>query len=691
MRITSIVVDGVKGVRRTIALNTRCLLLIGGMGSGKSAVLEGIALALGVPTEHGSIGLDRLSPTGVWRVKLQFEDAAHHELERMQNAGKASFRVDGVNVPAANYWEAVKVILDVDDHHVWFPGFRALSGQARAQMFASMLASSEAPISVGDLLDVSEADPAVVAKVRSSLVGVAGTPGTLYERIKTMASDATRAASDSRIRHSGLVDRASASTGNPSMIQREIGLIDEEIGKHRGSIEDAEKQREAFESGKRVLTQADAALVRLTGELETARNNIAIVATYNTQIGERAGKIDKLEQEMQALVERGSAMDAERVKAVEDYNAIVAGRDTLRGLLKRKWQVDTVWLVAEIEAMAEKIPGMGDVVAAHIGASTKGLEAIVALAKEIATEVCGGDEKKVADRIAAAERTKREKNDALAAIVANKNEVRIALAKETDDQKRDIRERDRSKLLADRVPDLETAFDTSVKQRAELEASTNQTAPAVDLDATNALIDQAKGRRREASDRLRAATEALAIAGQIEAARLEMTIAEATADLYKKLVVAVQNARDDGTRTALAKAMAPFRTAFSLLMGSAEDKSVEVKMSGEGRSTSMTFVIPRLRGPVTIETLSGGEAALAAIALMSALQDVKAAAGRPGKVIISTAQELDRHGISALLAGAPKLGRDFLAVSHNWAGAGSFGSLGAGVPIQTWDVVDMDK
>lgn len=691
MLIKFIGVDGVKGVTTNFSVGSRRLLLTGKMGAGKSAVIDGVHLALCLPTRFGQTGLDRLSPTGNWSVELEFAgDDPVRRLERSLVRNKARFIVNGLQVDRDEYEEACRRVLNVEPHHVSLSEFVGLSGQKRAALFAAMFEVAETDVAgllaskgISDVASVLrqaalDVDPAHFGATIARVGTMRGAPATLVEAVRQQLNDSTAAERDAKTRLEGLVRRQSqVSHGmSPVDIKARLQAIDEQLGTLRARKKDIELTRQRHEAAQKVVSQAQGAVHQATQQVQAAEaleadgdNRMRTFAATAKQLNELGARIQQRDTDGQAIAER-------RQQAADLIDQIKRSAKLCDEITGREWNVDQAWLGAEFEQLMEDLEVAAEPTPAR-------LAAVMKFSKEVVTEVLGG-----ARPVLEAKLT--EAQSALAAV----DEQLRAHKKEVDDQaakKKELeRVRDEQKKALDEaaqavvnLPAMRDAVIKREQERVDVESKLGQLAVAEDEAMLDAQIEAETKTREGLATQLTELEDSKAVSGQVEDQRVEVAKAEAVVLGLKALLDLCQSVRDQVVKDQLASQMSPFRDAFRAFFG--RDVSPQFVSSGQGRSTEFGLTISHRSGVrVPLDLLSDGETVLAAASFLTALQLIRKA----GTFLSFNSEALDDGGLQCLIGGLAGMKLDFAVVANNRGAAFAQGNPGS---VQGWQVIDMER
>lgn len=694
MRINLIEINNVKGRSARIELSQPHLLLVGEIGSGKSAVIDGVRLALMQPTGFGDRGLDRLSPTGNWSAALQFEGEIRR-LERSLKRNKQKYMVNGRQVDQKEYRSSVDQVIAVEPHHVALDAFLGLSGQKRAALFSDLLEEAEQftleqaveeteNCDIGEFFRRELGDSHVkhVAPLVSRLGVFSGTPSELLEALKTEQNTTTQAERDAkaRIEHLGL-KQASVSHGmTAEEVKNKIQAIDEQLGGLKTQIENIDVQRERYEAAQAMVTSAAKAVeemqhtltcLQATASQKQAHTDTAEAKKHTLAIARKL--VGQLEGAKTKLDERTEQLD-EQIKAMERGKRLVAD------LLTKEWDVDIVWLRAEFETFTEQCE-LDRILGRNEPVSDEQLKpAAIAFAREIVAEVLGGPTDVIDQKLEGLRQDQALHKKEVATWqrqLADATEKALEAAKAVDAATAAVEEAEKTEQ---EIPALKEETEAKDKERAQLQQKAQQTAPPENVEIVTAQQERLNAERETLAAQLKEYESSRALSGQLEEARYAATVAESALDAMKTLMTAIQVWRDRKLAGRVKAIMEPFNSAFTLLFG--EDVHLAHHAEGTGRGTEFTFTIDRKGFPVPFDLLSDGETVLTAAAFLSALQRIK---DTPGTMLTMNTEALSAKGLKSIVRTLPALKLDFVAVANNHGN-----DILADLP-PSWMAVDMNR
>jgi len=683
-------INGIKGRRTGIVLDKPFLLLAGDMGSGKSAVIDGVHLAMNLPTRYGTTGLDRLSPNGEWTVTLEFDHPRVKRLLRTLKKNRSVFEVNAMKVDRDEYNAAVREILDVEPHHVDLGAFTGLSGAKRAEMFADMLESSQV-FNLDEMLgtvlrtglvafvgqEVGDDQFPHIKPLMDKLRLLSGTPTKVAESVRLIANSCAADERDAKTQLEGLMQKGGAvshgMTGEE--LKKKIAAADEKIGAMKAKLDSVNTDRERYDASKRVLDDTLAAIEKDRGLLANTKAEAA-------RLNDRQAQFDLAKLTLDTHTATEAAMKAEHEKLTvalaeltDEKKKLERGLALLQDLLKQPWKVDHDWLDEEMGKFLSEL----FVEPASVRCDAKVHDDVMKFAKEIVAEVLGGDTDKIKVKIESIESQIVAQKELVKASKEQIDSFRATITTATADFKNKTDALGSCKKAVEDVPTITERIGKLDASRATLESSVQRSG----LDTDPAVVEGQKlameNDRTLLASQLKELEDSMAMSGQVEAQRLVSTRAGVVRVMINKLADLAQRWRDDIVRERLNNVMTPFIDAFSTIFG--EEMGLKHHSEGEGRSTEFYFTINRRGFPVQFDLLSDGETVLTAAAFLTALQRIKAG---PGRFLSLNSEALSSRGLQQLLAAVPKLGLDCAIVANNNAK-----SL-QNVP-ESWQMVDMDQ
>lgn len=678
MRIRHVRIDRLKGVTCGFNVTQPNVLLRGPMGSGKTAVIDGIMLALDLPTAHGSTGHDRLGVNGSWSASLQFDDDNVRLVERRCTAGRTAFFLNGVKATRADYVGALQSILAVDPHHVDLGSFIGLSGQKRAALFGAML-DGEAVL-LDKVLNWRRAlfnhgidlNAEATTRLMERLAAMGGTLTELTDGLREIANECSGAERDARAQLQGLIDRQAGVSGgqSPAELKQAIRDIDEQLGSLRSKKDDAERAAEQHRAAQKLVDAVSKDHQAAARQRDMAKDEAAKLTALQGEHAELLKTLDDVVARIKRNDETSDELRRKSAIVAEGLASLRANEAILRRMSDAdSYEVDRAWLTAEA---AELLDAMG--IEAEVDLDDDQHAAVVRFAVEVVRESFGGTLDRVRGQLEeAAQQSDRMK----LAIKEGASEAEAAF-KESDGLKKRIAECEaaiqRSEAARDGLPELEEKVAQLDLRRAEQQQQAQQTAPMSDekVDVQIASLQEA---RASLDAQLTALEEARAISGQIEEQRADVISRQTIKDSMNLLVQEVQRRRDESLSKSIANVMGPFIERFALLFGGTAQ--IVHQCSGAGRSTAFDFLVRRPPHDVPLDLLSGGETVLAAAAFLASLQAIKSG---PGSILALNTEGLDEGGLQRLLAGAPKLGLDHVFIANNQVEE---------IDLEGWQSVDM--
>ena len=689
MQITRIGVDKVRGVTAQIEVTERNLLLVGEMGSGKSAVIDAVRLALGQPTGYGDRGLDRLSPDGQWLSKVEFADGAVRTIERGMKRSRQHFKINGRAVDQKEYREKLASVIDLEPHHVMLEEFMGLSGQKRAGLFSAML-EDETVYKIDDVVqgihnhdtrelfrrEVGDSHMAYVESAIARLLEICGSPTELMAALKDEQNLVGHELRDARTRVDDLTEQQQSRLSHGQTgeeIKNKIQQIDEQLGGMKQRVSDLDLLRERYDAAMDLVNNAQSDVDKLRKSLDEARElagqREACADALKSYDNKAAGLRSRLESARTEAVQLAEQRDAK----MAEIETLRRGKHLIEELLHTKWEVDDQWLNEEFRSFLADT-GLDVSVGSTVGMDCK--EEILKFTREVVTEILGGStqviDTKLAGATSALESMQRQVEDA--------DEVLGSLDTQMAGAEQDVStaKENLSKAVeaADKILVIEAEIESKDRERAELHQKAQQSAPPEDEATIRGQEKSLKDERKLLADQLKEYEASNALTGQLEEARYRSTAAETVCEVMKVLADIVQRWRDEGVAKRLAEAMGPFNEAFAHMFGS--DVNLRHHSDGSGRSTEFFFTINRHGSDVPFDLLSDGETVMAAAAFLSALQRMKET---PGSMLSMNTEPLSDMGLAHVIHKAPKLGFDFVMLSNNH-----------GVPdeIGGWQVVKME-
>lgn len=681
MRLVYACVDGIKGQKAGFEIEKKNLALVGPMGSGKTSVIDGISLALNLPTRHGSKSLDRLSPTGQWSVALAFEGAKHRRLERRMTRRGAQFFVDGRKVTASDYAEAVRDIVDVEPHHCSLDSFLGLSGQKRAELFSQILQSNDttdlASIirdqtnqSIEDLFREELGDNLdLLGDTMESLGRVTGTAADIAEGVRQEANAARTREQDSKIRYEGLVDRLSEMSHGMTHaeIQTKLSAADEELGRLKGQQREIEAQRDQYTAAQKVVEASKTAAAAAAERVEKLEAKIAERAEVEAEHEKAKAALDRASDAYGKIDEEVGILDQRREKIATRRTEVTTSLKMAQAIEDADIGIDPEW----VKELCRSTFG-----------TTFEPDVLISFAMSVVTKgVAGGSVEELTATLAGIESELVAAKEQLAAARENlttKDATMKELSAAIDAAARRLEAVEGAESEIDEAREAAGKADD---ERARVEQEASRVSVPADDEMLASQIQAAQEARDALATQQSELTERQAITGQVEEARLAVTASQATVVVLKRLVEIVQRARDAQVTSSLGEVMEPFRERFQVLFG--DGVQVDHHSSGSGRSTEFYFTISRPGAVgVPLDLVSEGESVLTAAAFLSALQSIKEG---PGSVLLLNDIGLDDRGCRVFAAGAPRLGLDFVGIaSSRWDAVDEEFREG-------WQIVDMSS
>jgi DNA repair exonuclease SbcCD ATPase subunit len=678
--ISRIQMTNLRGKTRAIGIDSRNILISGEMGAGKSTVIEALQLALLLPTRHGSRNLGELSPSGSWSVTIDLAGRDDvRSLTRSYRGKKQTYAVNANDVSRDDYEAAVRRVTTVEPHHIDLSQFLNLSGQKRADMFSSLLEST-------DLFGIDEPlrdgrnisfDQYLTSQMGEGLreqadrlklaFGDEHTPADWVDLIKQKGLDARRSRDDASTNLDTISQRTTTVGGgeNGEEIQRRISELDQKIGVLRQTTQNVDTAIEQHEAAmahhdgvQKSAEEASEALKRaqqLAHAVESRYQDMRNADANHQLVVDRINKARAdLEQERQKCSQVG-----EELARLQQADKLVSS------LLEKQWNVDRDWmdeqaqeLICNLDCAVER---------RHHGVSEfvndEDHERLVAFAREVFAEAMGGAPEKVREAIKEVQASRDQINasiqEALSKIRADEQllpELETAKKKAADLHKEAVE-------AANSLEELEMKHKELDARRATALQNAQRLAPADSVDAATTELDALQEDRKQLEERLRDFNSAKAISGQVEEATRNVTIATKVCDVLKDLLSIVQEWRDKLLADRIAAVVGPFDSAFKLFWG--DNASLVHRSGGTGRSTRFDFYVRSGPYEVPLDMLSDGETVLAAVAFLAALQKIDDV--DRGRMILLNSEGLSSRGLDVLLANVPKLemGLDLVMITNN--------------------------
>lgn len=661
MKINKIVVDGVKGRHFSIDVTGRNLLLGGPMGAGKSAVLTAVRLALLLPTEFGSNNLDRLSPNGCWFVQIRFDDERQTWIERSHANGKNAYKVNGINQPLEAYAKVIKSVIDVEPHHVDLDAFLGLSGQKRADLFASLLESSKerlVPV-VESLAKVPLSDD-----LKNEWKDVAGTPAELVEFIKAAANDAAKELRDAKTNLDCLIQKQQAPLAhglNPAEAKAKVQEIDERIGALKGRKGNYDQAREQYESADDLAIKADEDAIETQAAVTSAQVMVDSIPKTESTLKDRELRLQEATAQRDAAAK---ALDYSKSKSAElarRRDQASQARQIIGDLLRMEWEVPRDWMTEEFAGLCNDIEILDVPVV-----DDETHKRLVAFAREVVTEAMGGEPKIIEKHIVELNASIRSLDAEIEAGKSELSKAELHLIKMRSD--RDAAQKDlvAAQRVQSSIDDLRAKAESKRQRALELRQQAQRLAPRDDVAQIDGEISALGKERSEIQKRITELEERHAISGQVEDQRVEVLRLTEELGLLQILLKELQKWRDERIETSMQAIIGPFQETFKTIF---DEATILHEISGTGRATRFEFMMLRRledgRGErIPFDLLSDGETVLVALAFLAALQKIKTG---PGSIITMNSEPLDTQGFLRLIEAAPKLGLDAILIADNGA------------------------
>lgn len=669
-------VRAIKGVEASVSLD-RPTVIHGAMGSGKTAMIEALMLALRLPTRYGLRNLDRLSPTGQWMSRVRAEIEGIDTTFEWDHGRSTMLMVNGGKVPQDKFDEAVLEVTNLRPHHVDLMAFVNSSGQKRAEIFGEHLAEGDSSLDkiIGAQLQhwlASLGDERAATELRAAWALVAGTGPVMLEKIRDGLNSA-RGTLRGRKEHLDNIQqqlRSAQVEGNAEEIQSRLSQLDEERGRLQSSIDSAQAQADQQKEAARLMEEAK----RAVAEIQAKRQ---IIAQQREQLASEKANLKSLEASAGDL---NAKLDEEKAKlsalpAAEDENPHnEALKDATLHLLSCQTLVritdDFVKSVSVIPVPENVLSDIAIIAGNHLGTGApSNPDQIAKMAIEIVGVIFkqgkGAMQARLEEAQAAsdaAEETVNEWNrlqrDRMSAVKNAEHAVancqrEIDLAQQRIDAKRgDIRRMEAELAAPEGFESIEAAMNERERladeRRADMEAAVSRLGTMTDTAELKANIETIAEEAKQLRDTLRKLNEAHALAGQVERARLAIAIAEQIVEYWKEIEKRVSDWRNERARKRFDEMVSKFAWRFKALLGA----SPEFAMDGSGRSLTLEIYLQRGVHNVTLDLLSGGETVLASIAFLFALQELDDVAL---PLVAVDGEHLDDAGLKALIEHGPKV------------------------------------
>lgn len=678
MKLSYINIDRIKGRSASFHITEPNVMLVGEIGAGKSAVIEGVLMALNLPTKYGQTNLGRLSPTGSWSCTLGFEGGPVRSLTRGLARNKAVYSANGVPCSAAEYAEKVAQILTIEAHHADLDQFIGLSGQKRAELFSRVLESQEADVETalgggpggmaawatqrgfGDSLET-------IKPVIDMARRIAGEPAALVNGVKEILLQcqreerAAKAALEESIESAARLHHGQ----DPAAVRARVKEVDERVGALRERLAAHERDVERFQSTETLVKRAEATAQKAVEALEQARIAASAGEKLAQDVAAAESKLQKAEQHVANIREIANRCEAAAASALASTQAMETFVDLHRQLATVQWEFDEPWLREHLMTFVDALGMVGEPGDDWKSLTTAFIREAVAEALDVDTKLAEAREKhqSAVTRAREAQDALRQAEQDTAKVAADLAANRQALAK--------------ASARGEEIPALQQAADEAEKAAAQARQDAARTAPPASL----AAVEQELAAKLETRDKLTAQLqeleEANAIAGRIDAQRLAAHQCDTRTKCAKELLDAVQAWRDGNTRSRVEQIIEPFQRRFETMFG--PGSRLDMRSDGTGRGTTFSFALDRGRGiPVDLELLSDGELVMAGAAFLGALQEIN---GGPGSMLAMATEALSRRGLENFLERAPTLGFDLVLITNN---------RGEGMSPPGWQVVNMD-
>lgn len=663
MQVTRIGVHGLRGLRGEIELSARQVLLTGDVGAGKTTVMEALRVVAGLPTRMGETDRQRHSPTGDWAVSAEIDGKSF-----MRTCGKKNSQsVAGVDVTASAYRDLIAEVAGLDINVPDLSSFLALSGQSRAQFFASLLDCGvhefHHAVQMATTLTLAQFAGAAVGPdgpavekclgERYQVGGVRGTPADVCERMRDIANRAVREEKDLRTHYEELHRTDLPTAEDLAILKRKL----EDNTLRRGELDAAVKKVDEEARRYRAAQDMVAAADRGIDTMKRAEAHVADVLVKARSGRESLGKqLAAKREEIKACTAAIDANAAElqpvRARAAElDANPTSSSAARLMEESLEPVSTDLVlgaWSAAFGDApfvQAEKF-------------------AAVALEKLVRPWLALQAEKTAVR--AQAERAELAELELVVERLSGKGGTLWASVETMEREEQDLRRRCESadSAIADLVRDLEKApgeLEGALRRRNELAAAAQQTGTGTDPETAGAELGTLQQEATSLRERIRQAESVKAMQATRQRARADMLAAQAVVKVTKPLQEKLQEWRDRETVQAMEKVMGPFRS--FLLAACGRDMSPKLICHGAGRAAVFDLTVTDQRGyEVSIDSLSQGQTVMVAAAFCRAMLEIM---GARSKVLTLEGAPLDEDCLNALMLALPALGFDLVLLESN--------------------------
>lgn len=624
--------------------------LIGPVGSGKSSIIEMVRLCLGLPTRHGSTGLDALSSTGCWEGSVTIRG---HRVGRMQAPGRASLTYDGAVVNATDFKvklavaTGVGVVPDVD-----LGEFLAKSGQERAALFGRLLAneqvSMEAAVKGATGMGIAEYVKAETGRDVTSIpwASVKGTPSEIVDAVKGLISDLKAKARDCEAHLRELLTKPAPETQDLGMLQGKLGECNQRLGQIKSKIENMESSLAAKRAASASLESLETRIADLKSRADHCE---AGLCGKLAEIEQVKASVTAIQAKLDKAVAEGEEKNQEIAELVTQKREVAPG-DPLAGLDMENLGHPPV---SDTHKFASKygIP-LDQMSQCRIDLLEMVIKPWILASRELckaASEAHAREQEALAKRIEALRKSwtssVREVEEHRKSLNTTTNHV-ATLTRDVEDNRRNI---------VDWRKQAEQASDSRVNLIAEAQK-------VVVFEDEEVLKAEAQAKAAEAvvlGDQIRAAQKADQIKGQIDRAQFEHMQADAVAKAVQSLLGRLQEWRDRLTKNAMDAILTPFRQAIGLVLPGAD---VDIRIGGSGRTTQFEFTLVRDGAGVRLDHLSAGETALVGAAFLSAMHSLMES---KAKLLTIDAEALDEPSLARLMEALPRLGFEFCLLASN--------------------------
>lgn len=703
MKIQAVDIVGVKGCRRRIEFTSNNVLLVGPMGSGKSAIIDAVRLGLNIETEHGSRNLDRLSPTGSWDVRIDLEHEPYL-LQRQCNAGKSVYIVDSKTVTAKEFSVKIAGFLDVQPHHTDLSVFTGMSGQQRAKVFGDLLEIGD-KYSIADvyagreslrdrLFAVGDQLKSLLEARLDALDRAVGEPNALVGEVDILAKAVRDSLGDARATLRSLTERARvAAIGSvgPAEIKMQIAEIDQSLGALRAELQSCDDDVDRYQNLRAQLVSVRVKIASKKDAADACRTTIAKEPAVQQELQQMEAEINQLQEQADQMKDQTSEAIKERIASLDaQIGSRQSALDVVKKLTDSQAEVDPLWLQEELLTMLDSV--LKDETQIQLKGEDVVVQAAMNFAREVVIESLGGHADDLSAEIESAKKARAEAINELELCRNSWRELnsrrtelvqamhRRSTAKDPVDGASGPLQRmeaiqDAKRLLAEH----EAAMPSLEEEEKILEHTVGGAAIRGDRAMIAAQIDRKTADRKAWNDRLTEMENQRAIAGQIEDQRVVVVALERADEIMKAAKNEVQAWRNDLLNGIISRVREPMLRRFEQVFGPV---SISMRLEGAGRSTSLEILMSSRSGyAVPLDLLSAGESVLAGAAFLRALQDIKSG---PGTIVTLNAECVDAESFPDLLSGIHAMEFDLAIVTHNR-------ESGAPEECGNWQVCDLGR